>query len=241
MTNWNHKQSIKEVLKHSLFIIGAQNVINFYRKKRGFITNHLEGIEVSDRFRKIYKMGVWLHEDNQISKSGLGSESISTVNLINLLPKVLHKLNCQLILDIGCGDWNWMSKVNLPCKYIGIDIVPEVIKENKEQFENNKEVAFLLANAIEDKLPKADVVLCREVLFHLSFEDGLSTIANIKKDSKWLIATTTPSLWFNSNIITGDFRNINLQRPPYNLPEPYEINDDGLTKGRILGIWRFSE
>lgn len=151
---------------------------------------------------------------------------------------MLKELDCKTLLDVGCGDWNWMSNIELPCDYIGVDIVPEVIEANKRH--ERKGVRFMLANAIEGELPSADVVLCREVLFHLSFKDGKAALANMK-NTKFIIATTDNSIWFNSDIPTGDFRPINLQRRPYNLPIPYKsIADDALFSGRVLGIWRTS-
>ena len=100
----------------------------------------------------------------------------------------------------------------------------------------------MLANASEDDLPVADAVLCREVLFHLSFKDGAAAIANIKRTARWLIATSNSTIWFNSNIPTGDFRAINLQRSPYNFSSPHKIiPDDALSPGRVLGVWKTSE
>jgi hypothetical protein len=48
----------------------------------------------------------------------------------------LTKVNAYNIVDLGCGDFYWMKEVDLPCKYIGLDIVQEVIEENKEMYEN---------------------------------------------------------------------------------------------------------
>ena len=64
-----------------------------------------------------------------------------------------------------------MKEVDLPCNYIGLDIVKEVIEENRQQYADEG-IKFDHHNAVEDKLPEtSDIVLCREVLFHLSFED----------------------------------------------------------------------
>lgn len=61
----------------------------------------------------------------------------------------------------------------------------------------------------------------------------------MQTSSRWLIATTDQSIWFNSDIETGDFRNINLERTPYNLPRAHEyIRDNSAFPGRVLGIWR---
>lgn len=235
----NHIQSIKEVLKHILFKTGSKKILSLYRKRRGYLTDHLKGSNIGERFKNIYEIGAWVHKSNQKSLSGLGSENINTANVINELPILLNNIDCEILTDIGCGDWNWMSDVKLSCNYIGVDIVPDVISANK-CYENDK-VKFILANAVEDKIPRSDAILCREVLFHLSFHDSKKMIDNIKKSATWLIATTDQSIWFNSDIDTGDFRNINLQISPYNFPSPEKIiSDNSLSSGRILGVWKIS-
>jgi hypothetical protein len=128
----------------------------------------------------------------------------------------------------------------LPCEYIGVDIVPELIAANR-MFERPG-VRFSVVDVIADPPPEADVAFCREILFHLSFRDAQAALANICKASSWLIATTDPSIWFNSDIPTGDFRQINLERRPYRFPRPRQvIIDDVLVPGRVLGIWKTAE
>lgn len=129
-----------------------------------------------------------------------------------------------------------MRNVRLPCEYIGVDIVPEVIEANRRY--ERASVSFGVADAISGPLPEADVVLCREVLFHLSFRDGIAALANIRQAGRWLLATTDTAIWFNSDTETGDFRRINLERSPYRLPPPREvINDDAVCKGRLTALW----
>ena len=130
--SFNHKQSIKEVAKHFLFKTGLGELLNIYRRHRGYVTDHLQGEEAGERFREIYRLGTWVHTDEQESLSGLGSEAEIVSELIVNIPKILQELDCKTLLDVGCGDWNWMSKIELPCNYIGVDIVPEVIEANKK-------------------------------------------------------------------------------------------------------------
>jgi len=129
-----------------------------------------------------------------------------------------------------------MREVSLPCDYVGIDIVPEVIEANRRY--ERAGVEFVVGDAIEGPLPEADVALCREVLFHLSFHDGMAALANIRATARWLLATSETAIWFNSDIETGDYRRINLERAPYRLPRPRAvISDDGVCRGRVLALW----
>ncbi|MCW2245192.1 SAM-dependent methyltransferase [Azospirillum fermentarium] len=234
--SWDHKKSVKELIRHIIFNIGAGRLLLLNKKRNGHIIDHLSAPTPEERFSMIYNLGVWVHSQEQEALSGLGSEIRFTSKIIQELPSLLERLGSQHLLDVGCGDWSWMQAVKLPCDYIGVDIVPEVIRANRRH--ERQGVSFAVADAITGPLPKADVGLCREVLFHLSLDDGLAALANMKNSVRWLVATTNPSLWFNSDIATGDFREINLQRPPYCLPPPRErIFDDGVQPGRILAVW----
>jgi len=83
---WNHKQSIKEVAKHLLFKCGFQAVLNTYRNRHGYVTEHLKDVGTAERFKNIYQRGAWLHEDNQEARSGVGSEASRTKSIVAELP-----------------------------------------------------------------------------------------------------------------------------------------------------------
>lgn len=232
----DHLQSTKEVIRHILHRAGLSRL----RPRGRHITAHLNYKTAADRFSAIYKLGVWKVASDQTSLSGRGSELSATSNIIERLPSLLRDLGCSTLLDVGCGDWNWLRTVALPCNYIGVDIVPDVIASNMKFA--GPSVTFKVANAISDALPRADAVLCRDMLFHLSFADAKAALRNIAASCEWLITTSDAAIWFNSDIDTGDFRKINLRRRPYCFAAPHmTIRDDALSPGRILGVWRTSE
>lgn len=210
--------------------------IKSYRYKKAISAKTIE-----ERFSNIYNSDVWF--GNKESRSGAGSTLLATEDIRKKLPQIIKELNGVLLLDIGCGDYNWMNQVELPCSYIGVDIVEDIIEENTKKFANER-VSFQKINAIEDPIPKGcDIILCREVLFHLSYEDGLKLIENVvKSGAKYLIATSDKEVNENMNIWSGEFRNINLRLPPYNFSElKNEINDTGVSKSRILGVWSLNK
>ena len=233
---WDHTQSAKEIVRHIGLKLGAGGILRRRRQARGLVTAHLDPANAVDRFREAYESRAWVADHGQLSLSGQGSEGPATRAIVDELPALLARLGCQTLLDVGCGDWNWMREVRLPCAYIGIDIVPEVIEANRRH--ERAGVMFAIGDAIQGPLPTADVVLCREVLFHLSFREGLAALANIRASARWLLATSDTEIWFNSDIATGDYRRINLERAPYRLPPPNAvIRDDGVRRGRVLGLW----
>jgi len=233
---WDHIQSIKEILRHAFFKLGGERILYKYAQNRGFIIDHLDRENPAQRFSSIYNLGVWVDSDGQKSLSGIGSEEIATAHLNTTLPSLLNQLDCCTLLDVGCGDWNWMRNIDLSCEYVGVDIVPEIIEANRRY--ERPGISFKVADAIAGPLPEADVALCREVLFHLSFRDGRAALTSISSAARWLIATTDTTIWFNGDIRTGDYRKLNLQKSPYYLPPPYKvISDHAVSPGRVLGVW----
>ena len=209
---------------------GRENITHLLQKKR------------ANRFSKIYETGTWLNGRNSGSLSGSGSEVLNTGKIREELPKILAQLRVASLLDIGCGDWNWMRHIELPCKYIGVDIVPSVIRRNTAEFGSSNR-KFIILDAVEEPLPDCDVILCREVLFHLSFSDGLSLIKNtLQSSARYLLATSDMDTEINNDIRTGDFRFLNLRRKPFSFPEPIlNIVDDGISKSRRVVVWRIED
>src|SRR5262249_14931550 len=149
---------------------------------------------------------VWCHGNSDTPRSGWGSSLSATSSIREILPKLLDDLHAQTLLDVGCGDFFWMQHVNLSQYYIGIDIVDAVVEANRNNFDNPRR-KFLSLDAIADELPDANVVLCREIFFHLSFSDIRKLLRNIlSKDRSYLIGTSDRQTGFNSDIPTGDFR-----------------------------------
>lgn len=233
----NHKQSVKEVIRHLMYQTGLFSLLLKWRKRRGYKTNHLVAVERAQRFEEIYAQGVWRHAEGQIATSGLGSELVATAEIRQQLPGLLRELGVETLVDIGCGDWTWMSQIKLPCSYLGLDIVSSVIERNIDMF-GNERVIFRCLDAVTEDLPHCDAFICREVIFHLSFEDAVRVLDNMRRHSRWVIVTCDTDIWFNSDIPSGDFRMLNLQRRPFSFPPPDRyIPDAGLVRGRILGVW----
>lgn len=231
-----HIHSIKEVVRHLLVRCKLEVLLYWFRERKGFQSEHLRRVMTADRFSEIYARGVWVHSPGQASRSGLGSAKETEEGIGRPLVKTLIDLRCKSLVDVGCGDFSWMQHIELPCAYLGVDIVGEVIAENQRYKKSG--IDFMRLNAIVEPIPRCDVVLCREVLFHLSLTDALSVLRNIKLHAQWLIVTNDPGLWFNSDIRSGDFRALSLERRPFSFPPPKIIITDGMVDcNRILGVW----
>ncbi len=211
--------------------------VNHFRKKaeRG------ERYSEAEAFEYIYRANHWAGKD---SVSGEGSDPRQTAEIGKELIAIVKEFDVRVLLDLPCGDFGWMSALDLPVdSYIGGDIVGELIEKNRGKFGDARRT-FLVLDLIRDPLPAADLLFCRDCFVHLSFDDIMKSLANIRKSSiKYLLTTTFPECDANEDILTGDWRIINLEKPPFNFPEPIWLINEKCTEGegtygdKSLGLW----
>jgi hypothetical protein len=173
-------------------------------------------------FTEIYESNSWTSSE---SRSGLGSELLSTETIRKELPEVFKKFNIKSVLDIPCGDFNWMNNVDLKeVHYIGADIVENMIEDNKNNF---KDYEFKVLDITEDDLPEVDLIFARDILGHFDYENIEKTIKNIiSSGSKYLLTTSFTKWEYNVDIKNGDWRPINLMLKPFLFKPIYLINEN---------------
>lgn len=225
-----------------LMSLGLPQVVIKYWDLKGVDTSYLRYRGLKERFGHIYEHKVWVGKKSIESISGTGSTLQAADHVIRALPALLSKLCVKRLVDLGCGDYNWMSRIHLECSYIGVDIVDDVVSKNRDKFGRHN-VEFAVLDATRDPCPNGDAVICREVLFHLSFADGLKLLRNVKEsNAKYLICTTDPKLRYNADVPSGAWRDLNLEIAPFSFPPPIACIPDGLgdNKSRRLGVWDVS-
>ena len=83
-----------------------------------------------DVFTRIYESNLW---SGRSSKSGQGSDGGQTGEVAAALKRLVSAYGVRVLLDLPCGDFNWMKSVDLDIdRYIGGDIVPEIIALNRK-------------------------------------------------------------------------------------------------------------
>ena len=141
-----------------------------------------------------------------------------------------------------------MNTLNLEgVDYLGADIVDGLIQDNMEQYVR-KNVKFQYLDLIHDELPKVDLIFCRDCLVHFPFKDIFLALHNIcSSGSGYLLTTTFPSRQGNGDRLTGQWRPLNLEIPPFDFPEPRRIIHEACTEGegayhdKSLGLWRIED
>jgi hypothetical protein len=76
----------------------------------------------------------------------------------------------------------------------------------------------------------------------MSFEDVQAALINLNRsDAKWILTTNFPDAKRNDDIVTGQWRPINLMLPPFNLPAPIQILAENCLeiefKDKNLSLW----
>jgi hypothetical protein len=200
-----------------------------------------------DLFTEIWRSNLWGAVE---SRSGLGSEQEATSRLTVELPPLLRRFGIRTLLDLPCGDFAWLKPAEFDLDaYVGADIVDEIVALNTARHASaDGRISFRQLDLLTDPLPAMDAVLCRDCLVHLSFANIERAFANLTASgSRWLIATTFTDHHDNRDITDGDWRLLNLQGPPFNLPPPEALLNEGCREAgdtyddKSLGVWRIAD
>jgi hypothetical protein len=192
-------------------------------------------------FGTIYRHKLWASDE---TASGPGSTRERAAAFRDDLIALLARLDTRVLLDAACGDFNWMAAVadTVPM-YVGVDVVPGLVALTAERH-GRAGRAFLCRDVTADPLPRADVILCRDCLVHFSLADGLTAVRNFARSgATYLLATTFADAERNTDIVTGGWRALNLERPPFLFPSPLAVVDErclhsqGRYRSKRLALW----
>ena len=203
-------------------------------------------IERKKKFNLIYKTNYW---SSNVSRSGTGSTLENTKNIRRGLSRLINKYNIKEFLDIPCGDFYWMKTFlseNPNLIYIGGDIVGSLI-ENLNNKNNSGNISFIEIDLVKDKLPSSDLLFCRDCFMHFSNEDIIKSLKNfLNSNIKYIaISNFVKTNIVNENIDTGEYREVNLFLPPFNLTENNLLNLDDINieeskkkqDARKISVW----
>lgn len=202
--------------------------IKWFLQNRWFRRAWKNNLPPQEIFRQIYRRNFW---NDRESVSGAGSTLRYTEPLRRSLPGLFAAFNVKTVFDAPCGDFNWMSDVvqKTGIAYIGADIVPDLITAHQRRFSGSG-LEFRVGDITADPFPQADLWLCRDCLFHLSYRDIARALENFAASAVPYIFTTTSTVgpgFTNTDIHTGGFRMIDLFAPPFHFPKSplLRVND----------------
>ena len=178
-------------------------------------------------------------KDNHESLSGPGSHIVNTTEIVDTLNTFIADNNIQSILDLGCGDWNWFKKINIQnAKYIGWDACDQMIADNSK-FYGCANITFETKDIVTENYPYSDLIICRDVLFHMTTDLSMHILEKVKSSCKYFICTSFNDVPENIPHKRGwGFYKINTNIQPFNM-EQYIISTTPEHRNNHSGYHRY--
>ena len=192
--------------------------------------------------------------------SGGGSTLTNTVTTRGFLKDVLRKYNITSMIDVPCGDWVWMQKVNLEgINYTGFDISEDLIRRHQAQHQKPG-VSFGVLNMVNSVPSKADLIFTRDLWFHIKSRLGAKALQNVRASGAKFFLTTTfvtanppaphPMKWGSGT--DWGYYDVNVELPPFDLKasdvveeieEPYRTkwSPNAPPERRFLRLYRLRD
>ncbi len=171
-------------------------------------------------FTNIYEKKLWGNQP-----SGDGSIPENTKLYRFFLQNFLKENHIQHVVEIGCGDWDFSCLIDWEgIQYEGYDVYKAIIEKN-QAVHSSPTIKFIHGNAIHMDLPKADLLICKDVLQHLPQKEIMQLLPQLQKFKHCLLTNevdpeslTSANLDIPSYAFTqGCCRTLDLSKSPFNL------------------------
>lgn len=179
-----------------------------------------------DAMHQIYDLHLWGGQDFDFySGDGSHRPEIMQPYLEAVISFLRSHNNSLTVCDLGCGDFNIGKQLTkYTKKYIAIDIVENLIDRNKSLFKADN-LEFYCLDIANDELPKADCIILRQVLQHLSNAEIQQIVEKLFNYKYVILTEHLPVGKFipNKDIISGQGirlkqnSGVDLLEAPFNL------------------------
>lgn len=192
---------------------------------------------MDEAFRQIYRDNAW---NGRHTRSGPGSGPRATERLAGWIVDTVERLGVSSVLDAGCGEGSWFP--DIPADYVGVDIVPEAIERARELHPDR---SYFVGDVRTDVMPYADLVFTRDYMQHLSVDDGLQVIANVRPTARYLVASTYMGGVNEDPDSSWHAYAVDLMAPPFDMGKPLDDFPDGFGEDgelrdprKFMGLWK---
>lgn len=149
---------------------------------------------------------------------------------------LLTRLGVHKLLEVGCGDFAWAQEIAPHVElYTGVDRDFDTILGDRIEHGGLRR-RFLVRDVTRDPLPRADLVLCRNVLTRLGDDDVSRGLARIvRSGARYLLATAADG---DADQPVG--LHPTALRSPNAMPAPVEVlpsTADAGDRGDRLALW----
>jgi hypothetical protein len=146
-------------------------------------------------FTAVYREAKWGSAPDGDFYSGSGSHDPTVVlPYVDVVKAFLQSLpRPPSLVDLGCGDFNVGRQLRPYCgKYIGCDVVPDLIARNRTKF-SELDVDFRCLDITDNDFPGGEVVLLRQVLQHLNNPQILTVLPKLARYRFLLLTEHLPA------------------------------------------------
>ena len=178
-------------LPHIDVVLGQPTVEGLCKVIRGAITRkstkkaqdyYRKLMDVKDFKRKIEKIGKYVPKEywearavTWVKQAGMYLEKYE----IKKVKEAIKKLKPESVLDVGCGNGQWIPY--LPEKYTGIDISSKLIEYCEATYPNKDFLAQKLEDAsVEPGAGKYDLAFCHTVFLHITEKNMEKAVRALK-------------------------------------------------------------
>lgn len=151
-------------------------------------------------FDQVYLTERWGKSGNG---SGPGSSCEYAQNAVQFLRQIIPKYAINNIIDVSCGGMSWWPQVlnDFPSiRFTGYDISSVIIEKNRNNFKDKPNWKFGVRNAVTETFEAADLIVCRHTMMHLTLENCVKILSNIKASgSRFYLFTSHPGVTVNTD------------------------------------------
>jgi viroplasmin and RNaseH domain-containing protein len=106
-------------------------------------------------------------------------------------------------------------------KYVGVDVVESLINSHITNFPNK---VFLNVDITTYKFfDNVDLIIIRDVIFHLKNEEIVSIFNNLKNKFKYIMITSCRNNNNNDDFNKWHFSEKNIHKEPFNISDKFQI------------------
>lgn len=189
-------------------------------------------------FAYYYSINVWGDPE---TRSGPGSrkDCLAVTHSLEMLSTFTEQHDIRSIIDIPCGDFNWMStylEMHPEVAYNGFDIVHDLVERNRRVFPGYE---FSQLDIVKSVPPPADLIFCKDLLNHLSRDEIVLAISNMRASgAKYLLATNNfgypdPNEELERSAVHNS-RHVDLTVAPFHYSK-------ALWNSHYLGLWHLPD
>lgn len=184
------RYALRELLK-SLIPMPMLVAYREFRLRR--LRRMIAGKSPAEVFSMVYESRLWgtSMERNHPFCSGSGSAEPSIVDAyVHAVSKWLARFPTPpSVGDLGCGDFRVGSRLRRLCgTYTAYDCVPSLLESNRCRW-SGVDVVFRELDICANSPAPADVFFVRQVLQHLSNDQILRFLGQIRSNCTWLVLT----------------------------------------------------